>query len=300
MIPDRNNHKKIEIKTELVSAKETDIANTKVQKSEEINKENKKTVENISKDLVDIALRDKNDAHEKYLTHQKTTAEMNTAVKTNEDNILKEAKKIFKQIKFADLADKLLAENINVSNEKNKLAEQQKSLQEQKTKKENLAKAIQEFKNKKDGWSADIEEMRTRKEELDKKQVSSKATIESLKKQLKFADEKSAETELRKTEKEAEEISQRIKTALNAKTNAENQLSTLKGEIASLEKTVKNKKPVDIGQLSDEIFKLKEKQNDLNEKHEEIVSRFNTNSNLLNMKEWNVNGESVTIGVEKV
>lgn len=240
----------------------------------------KKTVENISKELVDASLEEMNTAKGDLEKQSTKTTQIKTQKEEKEENLLKSAKKIFGEITQDTLTDRIQEELTNAQNKEQDLQKNQKDLEIKKSEKENLSKAIKTFEDKQEEYKNQIKESEDKKNKLENEKIAIETSLAEIKKQLSFSDKTSAETEKEKYQKQHDEILKRIEKAKKEKGIADNELATLNGNLLILQEKTKDKKEVDIAKLQSEISELQNRVEKLSDNCEKINQRYFSNNQL--------------------
>ncbi|MCR5261106.1 MAG: SMC family ATPase [Candidatus Gastranaerophilales bacterium] len=240
----------------------------------------KKTVENISKELVDASLEEMNTSKSNLEKQSTATTQIKTQKEEKEENLLKSAKKIFGTVTQDTLPDKIQEELTKAQNNEQDLCKKQKDLEIKKSEKETVAKAIKTFEDKQDECKNQITTLQDNKNKLENDKTAQETSLAEIKKQLSYSDKTSAETEKAKYQKQHEEIVKRIAKANKEKEIADNNLATLNGHLLVLQEKTKDKKEVDIEKLQSEINDLQDKTKNLSENHNKINQRYFSNNKL--------------------
>lgn len=240
----------------------------------------KKTVENISKELVDASLKEMNTAKSDLEKQSTKTTEIKTQTEEKEKNLLKSADKIFKGIAIETLPDKIKEELQTAQNKEQELQEKQVLLLTKKSEKDNLSKAIKSFEDKQDTIQTQINEKQTKINQLTQEKTAKETSLQEIKKQLSFSDEVSAKTKKEEYQKEHDEIAKRIEKANREKELAVNELEKLNGQILILKERIKDKKEVDIEKMQNEINESRIKTEELSENYDKFHSRYDSNNKL--------------------
>ena len=240
----------------------------------------KKTVENISKELVDASLEEMNTAKGDLEKQSTKTTQIKTQKEAKEENLLNSAKKIFGEITQDTLSDRIQEELTIAQNKEQDLQKNQKDLETKKAEKENLSKAIKTFEDKQEEYKNQITKLQENKNKSENEKTAIETSLAEIKKQLSFSDKTSAETEKEKYQNQHDEILKRIKKATKEKEIADNELATLNGNLLILQEKIKDKKEVDIEKLQKEIDELKDKTEELSENSNKINQRYFSNNQL--------------------
>ena len=240
----------------------------------------KKTVKNISKELVDSSLEEMNAAKTDLEEQTNNATQIKTQAEEKEKNLLNSAKKIFKEITVKILPDKINEELTVTEKRKQELSDRQKELLSKLTEKNAFADAIKVFEDNQDTFKKQIEERQLIIDKLTQDKTAKETSLTEIKKQLSFNDKTSAETEKNNCQKEHDEIVERIKKASNEKEAANNELAKLNGQILVLRAKINGKEKVDTEMLKREIEELQNKAESLSEKYEKISQRYFSNNQL--------------------
>ena len=240
----------------------------------------KKTVENISKELVDASLEEMNTAKTNFDKQSTETTKIKTQAEEKEENLLNSAKKIFKKITLETLPDKIKEELQNAQKKEHELQKKQDSLKTKKEEKDTILNAIEAFEKNENTRRAKIDDMQTKINQLTQEKTAKETSLQEIKKQISFSDKASAENAKNNYQKEHDEIAKKIEKANNEKVQAVNELEKLNGQILILKERIKDKKEVDIEKMQNEIDELKNKTEKLSENYDKIHSRYDSNNKL--------------------
>lgn len=240
----------------------------------------KKTVENISKEIVDSSLEEMNRAKTDFEKQSAETIKLKTQTYEKEKTLLNGAKKIFNEISSEILPDKIREELTLTEKKMRELSEVQKQLLTKLKEKNVLAGAIKDFEDKEETYEKQIGEKKQYADKLQQDKTVIETTLNEIKKQLSFKDKNSAETEKNKCQKEHDEIDKRIKKANDEKVQAENELAKLIGNKLTYEAIIDGKEVFDTEKMQNEINELKIKTEKLSENYDKIHSRYDSNNKL--------------------
>ena len=238
----------------------------------------KKTVENISKELVNASQEEMNTAKGDLEKQSTKATQIRTQKEEKEENLLKNARRIFGEITQDILSDRIREELTIAQNKKLELQKNQKDLEIKKSEKENLSKTIKTFEDKHEEYKDQITKLQDNKTENEK--TARETSLAEIKKQLSFSDKTSAETEKEKYQNQHDEILKRIEKAITEKGNADNELAKLNGKWLILQEKTKDKEEVDTEKLQLEIDELQNKAENLSENCEKINQRYFSNNQL--------------------
>lgn len=240
----------------------------------------KKTVENISKEIVDSSLEEMNRAKTDFEKQSAETIKLKTQTDEKEKTLLNGAKKIFNEISSEILPDKIREELTLTEKKKLELSEVQKQLLTKLKEKNVLADAIKIFEDNQENFRNQIEEKNQLTGKLQQEKTAKVTSLKEIKKQLSFNDKNSAETEKNKCQNEHDEIDKRIKKANDEKVQAENELAKLIGNKLTYEAIIDGKEKADTEKMQNEINELKNKTEELSENYDKIHSRYDSNNKL--------------------
>ena len=183
-----------------------------------------------------------------------------------EESLKKETKKALK-IDDIGKAPEMITEKVKELNESlKKLKQEKKAAEADKKRKAELEKIIPECENELAALTQKISELTALKASLDAQIKEKTAQIETIGKDLKFADKAKAKAAISDLKKRSDELQKRFDKAGLAVSSDKQRIAELKATIATQQKTISASKAED----PDKILKL---QSDLKIKHDECVDR---------------------------